>query len=127
MIRKLCSLASVALLLGLAAHTPAQTPTAIGSITIAGSEGYSAGVWDTGVATATINGLSVQVAYGQYSAPAPIAAGLAALISSNCNFPVFAHAVGAVISFYPKTGKVVSSSSFVLFTLSGSIRTAKDR
>jgi IPT/TIG domain len=112
MIRKLCGLASVTLLLGMAAHAAAQTPTPVGSITIGGSEGYSGGVWDTGVTTATINGVSVHVAYGQYSTPASIAAAMGGLISSNCNFPVFAHAVGTVVLFYPKAGQSVTSSSF---------------
>jgi hypothetical protein len=104
--------AALAALLGMSTCAAGQTPTAIGSITIAGAEGYSAGVWDAGTATATINGLSVQVPYGEYSTPASIAAGVAAKISSDCSLPVFAHAVGAVVSFYPKPGKTVASSSF---------------
>ena len=82
-----------------------------GSVTITGAEQSSAGVWDAGTTTATINSISVSVSYGQYSTPAFVASALAAKISENCNMPVFAHAVGAVINFYAKSSSVSSSAT----------------
>jgi len=76
-----------------------------GSVTITGAEQSSAGVWDAGTTTATINSISVSVSYGQYSTPASVASALAAKISENCNMPVFAHAVDAVINFYAKNSR----------------------
>lgn len=83
-----------------------------GSITIAGAEQSSATVWDTGSVTATINGFSATATYGQYSTPASLASALAAVISQNCNFPVYAQASGSVINFYAKGTNVVSSATF---------------
>ena len=90
--------------------------TLLGSVTITGVERSSAGVWDAGTVTATFNGLSVSVAYGQYSTPASIASGLAAMISNSCSFPVYAQASGTVINLYQKgtnhlTSATVSSTS----------------
>lgn len=90
--------------------------TFLGSVTITGVERSSAGVWDAGTVTATFNGLSVSVGYGQYSTAASIASGLAAMISNSCSFPVYAQATGAVINFYQKgtnqlTSATISSAS----------------
>jgi hypothetical protein len=88
------------------------TPTLIGSTTITGGEQVSSGgVSDTGTVTATFNGVSVSVAYGQYSTPAAVASALAATISQKCSFPVYAHAVGAVINFYKKGTNAVNSAT----------------
>lgn len=87
------------------------TPIPIGSITITGGEQSSGGVWDSGTVTATLNGVFISIPYGQYSSPAAIASGLAATISQNCNMPVYAHAVGAVITFYKKGSNVLSSAT----------------
>ena len=86
-------------------------PTPIGSVTITGAEQSSGGVWDTGTITATINGVSVSIAYNQYSTPAGIASALGATISQKCSMPVYAHAVGAVLSFYPKGTNVINSAT----------------
>lgn len=88
------------------------TPTLVGSTTITGGEQISSGgVSDTGTVTATFNGISVSVAYGQYSTPAAVASALAATISQKCSFPVYAHAVGAVVNFYQKSTYTVSSAT----------------
>jgi hypothetical protein len=103
----------VAMFLG---FTVSMHATTIGSITVTGNEKFSqtvsAIVWDTGNATATINGYSVTVAYGQYSTPISIASALAAAISQNCGFPVYARADGAVINFSAKGTNIVSSAAF---------------
>lgn len=100
----------LAIALGLA--DPAfATPTPIGSITITGAEQSSGSVWDTGTVIATLNGVSVSISYGQFSNPAGVAAGLAALISQNCNMPVYAQASGATINFYAKGSNVLSSAT----------------
>jgi phage tail sheath gpL-like len=91
----------LAVVLSLAGRGFAST-SPIGSITLTGGEQSSGGVWDTGTVTVTINGISASIAYGQYSSPAGIASGLGALISQNCNFPVYAKASGAVLTFYTK-------------------------
>lgn len=84
----------------------------IGSTTITGVEQISSGgVSDTGTVTATFNGVSVSIAYGQYSTPAAVASALAATISQKCSFPVYAHAVGAVINFYKKGTNAVNSAT----------------
>jgi hypothetical protein len=87
------------------------TPTPIGSITITGGEQSSGGVFDSGTVTATLNGVSISVAYGQYSNPAAVASALAATISQNCNMPVYAQATGATINFYTKGSNVLSSAT----------------
>lgn len=83
--------------------------TTIGSITITGTEQSSGGVWDAGTVTATINGVSVSLAYGQFSTPSAIASTLGALISQNCNMPVYAHASGTMLNFYVKGSNVINS------------------
>lgn len=88
----------------------AQTP--IGSVTITGTEQVSSGgVWDNGTVTATFNGVSTSIPYGQYSSPAGVASALAAMISQNCNMPVYAKATGATINFYPKGTDVINSAT----------------
>lgn len=84
----------------------------IGSITVSGAEQSSATGWDTGNVTATINGYSTTISYGQYSTPASIASALAAAISQNCGFPVYARASGSVINFSAKGTNTVSSAAF---------------
>jgi hypothetical protein len=98
----------LAVVLGLSGSTFASP---IESITITGGERSSGGVWDTGTVTVTVNGVSVSVAYGQYSTPASIASSLGATISQKCSFPVYAHAVGAVLNFYKKGTNVISSAT----------------
>jgi hypothetical protein len=98
----------LAVLLVLGGHAFASP---IGLITITGAEQSSAGAWDTGTVTATINGVSVSVPYNQYSTPAGIASALGATISQNCNMTVYAHAVGAVLKFYPKTARTITSAT----------------
>ena len=100
----------LAVVLGLGASAFA-TPTPIGSLTITGGERTSGGVWDSGTVTATIDGHSISIAYGQYSTPASIASSLGATISQTCSFPVYAHAVGAVLNFYTKNGSIISSAT----------------
>jgi RHS repeat-associated protein len=101
----------LAVVLGLSGRMFAS-PTPIGTITITGVEQQSsAGAWDTGTTTVTINGISASVVYGQYSTSASIASGLAATISKNCNFPVFAKSSGAVISFYAKGTDAITSAT----------------
>ncbi len=85
--------------------------TALGSITIAGTEQSSGGTWDTGTVTATINGVSVSFSYGQFSNPAAIASALGALISQNCNMPVYAKASGATLTLYQKGSNTIRSAS----------------
>ncbi len=85
--------------------------TAVGSITISGAEQSSGGTWDTGTVTATINGVSVSFAYGQFSTPSAIASGLGALISQKCNMPVYAKANGATVTFYQKGSNTITSAS----------------
>src|SRR5215468_9766113 len=90
----------LALLLVVAGRGFAKTP--LGSVTITGAEQSSSEVWDTGIVTATFNGVYVSISYGQFSTPSSVASGLAAMISNSCSFPVYAQANGAVINFYQK-------------------------
>jgi hypothetical protein len=99
----------LALLLCLAGRGFAAT--AIGSITVTGAEQSAGGTWDTGTVTAKINGVSVSIAYGQWSTPASIASGLAAMISQKCSSQVYAKAAGTTISFYKRGTNVLSSAS----------------
>ena len=85
--------------------------TAIGSITITGTEQFSGSTWDTGTVTATINGVSVSFAYGQFSNPAAIASALGALISQKCGSQVYAKANGTTLTLYQKGSNTVSSAS----------------
>lgn len=87
--------------------------TVIGSITIAGVEQSSGSTWDTGTVTATINGVSVSYAYGQFSTPASVASALGALISCNCNMPVYAQANGTTLTFYQRGSNTITSASIV--------------
>lgn len=87
--------------------------TAIGSITVTGAERSSGSTWDTGTVTAKINGVSVSFAYGQFSNSAAIASALGALISQNCNMPVYAKANGATLTFYKKGSNVIQSASII--------------
>ena len=101
----------LAVLLGLGGRAIAS-PTLIGSTSISGSEQISSGgVSDTGNITATFNGVTVSVPYNQYSTQVTVASWLAAAISQKCSFPVYAHAVGAVINFYKKGSSVVNSAT----------------
>lgn len=85
--------------------------TALGSISIGGVEQSSGSTWDTGTVTATINGVSVSFAYGQFSTPAGVASALGALISQKCSMSVYAHAVGTTLTFYQKGTNSISSMS----------------
>lgn len=85
--------------------------TALGSITITGAEQSSGSTWDTGTVTATINGVSVSFAYGQFSSPAAIASALGALISQKCGSQVYAKANGATLTLYQKGSNTISSAS----------------
>lgn len=106
--RKIAALFVV--LLGLACR-PAPAQTSVGSVTITGAEQSSGGTWDSGAVTATINGVSVSFAYGQFSTPAAIASALGALISQNCNMPVYAKASGATLTFYQKASNTITSAN----------------
>lgn len=88
---------------------------ATASMTLTGTPQYSsaAGVWDSGTVTATVNGHSETVAYGQYSSAASIASGLAARFSMDCSGPVNAKAVGAVITFKARHAGVITSIELV--------------
>ncbi len=106
--QKYAVLLAASLAIGQSAYA---APIPIGSITISGTEHQaSTGAWDTGTVTATINGVSISVKYGQYSNPASVASALAATISQNCTSQVYAKATGAVISFYKKGTNVISSA-----------------
>lgn len=85
--------------------------TVLGSVTIGGGEQSSGSTYDTGTVTATINGVSVSFTYGQFSTPAGVASALGALISNNCNMPVYAHVVGTTLTFYQKGSNTISSMS----------------
>lgn len=87
--------------------------TALGSITISGAEQSSGSTWDTGTVTATINGVSVYFAYGQFSSPAAIASALGALISQDCNMPVYAQANGATLNLYQRGSNTINSASII--------------
>jgi hypothetical protein len=104
---KLLLLAAFAL--ALAGRGFAQT--ALGSITITGAEQSSGSTWDTGTVTATINGVSVSFAYGRYTTPTGVASALGALISKNCNMPVYAKATGNTLTFYQKGSNTITSAS----------------
>ena len=84
---------------------------ALGSVPITGAEQSSGGAWDTGTVTATINGVAVSFAYGRFSTPGAIASALGALISQNCNMPVYAQATGATLTFYQKGTNTITSAS----------------
>jgi hypothetical protein len=99
----------LALLLCLAGRGFAAT--ALGSITITGAEQSSGSTWDTGTVTATINGVSVSFAYGQYSTPASIASALGARISQKCGSQVYAKANGATLTLYQKGSNTITSAS----------------
>lgn len=88
-------------LLLLGASAWAQTTA---TVTVLGGEQSSGGVWDSGDVTVVVAGtngstLSRTVPYGQFSTPASVAAGLAALISRECYGVASAKADGAVITF----------------------------
>jgi hypothetical protein len=85
--------------------------TALGSVTITGTEQSSGSTWDTGTVTATLNGVAVSFAYGQFSTPGAIASALGALISQKCNMPVYAQATGATLTFYQKGSNTITSAS----------------
>jgi hypothetical protein len=85
--------------------------TALGSITITGTEQSSGSIWDTGTVTATINGVSVSHTYGQFSTAASIASALGALISQKCGMQVYAKANGATLTLYQKGTNVVSTAN----------------
>jgi len=105
--REICLLFVV--VLGMAGRGFAST--ALGSITITGAERSSGSTWDTGTVTATINGVSVSFAYGQFSTPAAIASALGALISQKCSMPVYARAVGNTLTFYQKGSNAITSAN----------------
>ncbi|WP_263416484.1 IPT/TIG domain-containing protein [Terriglobus albidus] len=85
--------------------------TALGSVTIGGGEQSSGSTYDTGTVTATINGISVSLTYGQFTTPAGIASALGALITNNCNMPIYAQANGTTLTFYQKGGNTMTSAS----------------
>jgi hypothetical protein len=85
--------------------------TALGSITISGAEQSSGSTWDTGTVTATINGVSVNFGYGQFTTPAAIASALGALISQKCGSQVYAKANGATLTLYQKGSNTITSAS----------------
>lgn len=100
----------LAVLLGLACQS-SSAQTSLGSITITGAEQSSGSTWDTGTVMATLNGVQVSFAYGQFSTPAAIASALGALISQDCNMPVYAQASGATLTFYQKGSNTITSAS----------------
>ena len=69
---------------------------ALGSTTISitGQESYSSSshAWDVGTLSIQTGGVTETIAYGRYSTPASVAAGLAAIISQDCNNPLIAYA-----------------------------------
>lgn len=98
----------LAALLGLARCGFAAT--VVGSVTLSGADQSSGSVWDAGTVTATFNGVSVSTPYGEFSTPASVASALGALISQNCNMPVYAEASGATLTLYQKGSNVITSS-----------------
>jgi RHS repeat-associated protein len=70
-----------------------------GSINIAGGEQSTAGIWDIGTVTVSINNYAKTVSYGQFSTPDSIASAIAALFSTDCNGPANAKSYpGGVIA-----------------------------
>src|SRR5689334_782358 len=70
-------------------------------------EKSSNGVYDTGKATVTINGtITKSVDYGQFSTPASIASGIAAMVSRECFGIASAKADGALIRFHLKNASL---------------------
>jgi len=100
---------ALAVLFGFAAQ--GATQTLLGSIAITGTEQSSGSTWDSGTVTATINGVTVSYAYGQFSTPQAVASALGALISNSCNMPVYAQANGATLNFYQKGSNTITSAS----------------
>lgn len=96
-------------LLFFAGVTQCMLASVTASLTISGTEQYSAsaGVWDVGTVTVTINGYPETVPYGQYSTPSSIAAAVAAKFSQDCNAPSNARSNGSLILFRGK-GTVAS-------------------
>jgi hypothetical protein len=73
--------------------------SATGSVNITGAEQSTAGIWDFGTVTVSINNYTEVVPYGQFSTPDSIAAGIAAKFSSDCNGPANARSSpGGVIN-----------------------------
>lgn len=99
----------LAVLLCLAGRSFAAT--ALGSITITGTEQSLGGTWDAGTVTATINGVSVSFSYGQFTTPSAVASALGALISQKCSMPVYARGNGATLTFYQKGSNTITSAS----------------
>jgi len=108
---KLTLLAVLGLTLAGLACRPSLAQTALGSVTITGTEQSSGSTWDTGTVTATINGVSVSFAYGRFSSPAAIASALGALISQKCGSQVYAKANGATLTLYQKGSNTITSAS----------------
>ncbi len=76
-----------------------STPQTTATISVLGGEQSTGNVWDSGSVSVNVNGLTRTVSYGQFSTPASVAAGLAALISRECYGVASAKADGAVITF----------------------------
>ena len=82
-----------------ATHTcPGQTQVAV-----TGTEIRNSSTYDSGTLTLTVNGYTKSVSYGQFSSPASLASGLAALFSRDCNAPAIALATGSMIKLAPRT------------------------
>jgi RHS repeat-associated protein len=71
-------------MLSLCSHALASTT---GAITITGAEQSTAGIWDIGTVTVSVNNYSKTVFYGQFSTTDSLASAIAALFSSDCNGP----------------------------------------
>ena len=116
---------------GIASSAPlAPYPTA--TLTVGGAEQIISGSWDSGPITVDFNGYLETVRYGQFSSPASLASGLAAMFSRDYNaFGLYAKA-GAngnsdptVITFQLANGStfgpinIVDASSSFTLTASG--------
>lgn len=87
-------------MLGFSSYALAATT---GVATITGTEQITAGIWDFGTVTVTVNNYSESVPYGQYSTPDSLASAIAAKFSTDCKGPANARsAPGGVINFRMK-------------------------
>jgi len=90
-------LCMAALLLPLSLYASTTT------VTISGGEQHAtSGAWDGGSLGLTVDGHTETVTFGQFSTVQSVASGLAAKFSQDCQSPVQAHAVGAIITFTTK-------------------------
>lgn len=96
--------------------------SATGAVVITGAEQSTAGIWDIGTVTVTVNNYAVTVFYGQYSTVDSIASEIAAKFSNDCNGPANARsAAGGAILFQTRgssalTQLSVTTSSNLSFT-----------